>query len=106
MVALMRRRVYDVAGTSGERCDVYLDGKKLPVKNFEDYCSYYHAGAGHAYAKIGKRWEVVAKSDGDGFQQNSFVNAISTPKGGTHVQYVVDQLVDAIQSKAAKQHKG
>ena len=26
---------------------------------------------------------LVARSDGDGLQQNSFVNAISTPKGGT-----------------------
>ena len=25
----------------------------------------------------------MARSDGDGFEQNSFVNAISTPKGGT-----------------------
>ena len=35
-VAFMRKRVYDVAGTSVERCQVYLDGKKLPVKNFKD----------------------------------------------------------------------
>jgi len=38
----------------------------------------------------------VARTDGDGFQQCSFVNAISTPKGGTHVNMVLDQLVDAI----------
>eukprot|EP00928_Gymnodinium_smaydae_P070564 TRINITY_DN54374_c0_g1_i1.p1 TRINITY_DN54374_c0_g1~~TRINITY_DN54374_c0_g1_i1.p1 ORF type:complete len:1314 (-),score=374.03 TRINITY_DN54374_c0_g1_i1:105-3977(-) len=106
-VALMMRRVYDIAGTSGERCKVFLNGKKLPVKNFEDYCSYYHSGQGHAYAQIGKRWQVlVARSDGDGFQQCCFVNHISTPKGGTHVNYVLDQLVDGIISKASKQHKG
>merc|ERR1719453_2471688 len=46
-------------------------------------------------------WEVlVAKSDGDGFNQVSFVNSISTPKGGTHVQHVVDQLVEGIMKKA------
>lgn len=28
---------------------------------------------------------LVARSDGDGLQQNSFVNAISTPKGGTRL---------------------
>jgi DNA topoisomerase-2 len=81
-VALMMRRVYDVAGTSGDRCSVYLNGKKLPVKNFVDYASYFHDNAGHAFANIGKRWQVlVARSSGDGFEQNSFVNAISTPRG-------------------------
>eukprot|EP00747_Dinoflagellata_sp_TGD_P123238 gnl/TRDRNA2_/TRDRNA2_173778_c0_seq1.p1 gnl/TRDRNA2_/TRDRNA2_173778_c0~~gnl/TRDRNA2_/TRDRNA2_173778_c0_seq1.p1 ORF type:complete len:1255 (-),score=308.74 gnl/TRDRNA2_/TRDRNA2_173778_c0_seq1:103-3867(-) len=106
-VALMQKRVYDVAGTSGDRIKVHLNGKKVPIKTFADYCEYFHSGEGHAHAHIGKRWEVlVARSDGDGFNQCSFVNAISTPKGGTHVQYVVDQLVDAIQSKASKQHKG
>lgn len=102
-VALMRRRVYDIVGTSGSRCDVYLDGKKIPVKAFEDYCALFHSGAGHVHSKINKRWELlVARSDGDGFQQCSFVNAISTPKGGTHVQYVLDQLTDAIISRASK----
>lgn len=102
--ALMERRVYDLAGCSGERCNVSLNGKKLGVKTFEDYCALFHAGTGHARVQIGKRWEVlVARSDGDGFQQSSFVNAISTPKGGTHVQHVVDQLVDAISTKASRQ---
>jgi DNA topoisomerase-2 len=69
-LSLMQRRVYDVAGTSGDKCKVYLNGKQLSVKNFEDYCELFHGEDGYAYTKIGKRWEVlVAKSDGDGFQQ-------------------------------------
>eukprot|EP00401_Gymnodinium_catenatum_P071523 CAMPEP_0117485866 /NCGR_PEP_ID=MMETSP0784-20121206/15183_1 /TAXON_ID=39447 /ORGANISM="" /LENGTH=1224 /DNA_ID=CAMNT_0005280461 /DNA_START=53 /DNA_END=3727 /DNA_ORIENTATION=- len=103
-VAFMRKRVYDIAGTSYERCVVSLDGKKLPVKNFKDYAAYFHSGEGCVHQHIGKRWEVlVAKSDGDGFQHCTFVNSISTPKGGTHVSHVVDQLVDAIQAKAKKE---
>mmetsp|Transcript_149615 Transcript_149615/g.363390 ORF Transcript_149615/g.363390 Transcript_149615/m.363390 type:complete len:1277 (-) Transcript_149615:203-4033(-) len=103
-VDFMRKRVYDIAGTSYERCSVFLDGKKLPVKNFTDYCSLFHSAEGYVHAHIGKRWELlVARSDGDGFQHCSFVNAISTPKGGTHVQHVVDQLVDSIQTRAKKE---
>ncbi|CAE7523479.1 top-2 [Symbiodinium natans] len=103
-VALMMRRVYDIGGTSGDRCSVYLNGRKLAVKNFVDYCQQFHGEDGYAYAQLNKRWQVlVARSDGDGFAQNSFVNAISTPKGGTHVNYILDQLVDAIASKASKQ---
>mmetsp|Transcript_8373 Transcript_8373/g.19772 ORF Transcript_8373/g.19772 Transcript_8373/m.19772 type:complete len:1261 (+) Transcript_8373:26-3808(+) len=103
-VALMMRRVYDIGGTSGDRCSVYLNGRKLNVKNFVDYCQQFHGDDGYAYAQLSKRWQVlVARSDGDGFQQNSFVNAISTPKGGTHVNYILDQLVDAIVNRASKQ---
>merc|ERR1719162_1910171 len=103
-IAFMRKRVYDVAGTSVERCSVYLDGKKLPVKNFKDYSSLFHSGDTYVHAHFGKRWEIiVAKSDGDGFQNCSFVNQISTPKGGTHCSHVVDQLVDSLLSKAKKE---
>eukprot|EP00927_Polykrikos_kofoidii_P020904 TRINITY_DN19978_c0_g1_i1.p1 TRINITY_DN19978_c0_g1~~TRINITY_DN19978_c0_g1_i1.p1 ORF type:complete len:1282 (-),score=268.81 TRINITY_DN19978_c0_g1_i1:245-4090(-) len=104
-VALLRRRVYDIAGTSGERVTVFLDGKQLPVKSFQDYCGLFHSGEeSYAYARVNKRWEVlVAKSDGEGFQHCSFVNAISTPKAGTHVQYIADQLCDTIVAKATKQ---
>jgi len=101
--ALMQRRVYDLAGTTGQRCAVYLNGRKLPVKSFEAYCALFHNGDGHAHKQFDKRWEIlVGRSDGEGFQQCSFVNAISTPKGGTHVQYILDQLVDAIIAKASR----
>jgi len=103
-VAFMRKRVYDIAGTSVERCVVSLDGKRLPVKSFREYASLFHSGEGCVHQHIGKRWEVlVAKTDGDGFQHCTFVNSISTPKGGTHVQHVVDQLVDGIMAKAKKE---
>merc|ERR1719163_626967 len=75
----------------------------MKEKSFQDYAALFHSADTFAYYKS-KRWELlVARSDGDGFQQNSFVNAISTPKGGTHVQYILDQLADAILAKASKQ---
>jgi len=103
VLGLMRRRVFDLSGTSGVRCNVHLDGKQMKEKSFQDYAGLFHSADTFAYYKS-KRWELlVARSDGDGFQQNSFVNAISTPKGGTHVQYILDQLADAIMAKASKQ---
>jgi len=105
-LALMQRRVFDLAGTSRANCKVYLNGKKLDIKEFADYCDLFHSEDSYAYKKIG-RWEIlVAKSDGDGFQQMSFVNSIATPKGGTHLQYIVDQLCDAIIAKGKRACKG
>merc|ERR1719181_2620325 len=107
-LSLMQRRVYDVAGTSGPKCKVSLNGKQLPIKEFADYCELFHGEDGCAYTKVGKRWEILVarNSDGDGFQQMSFCNSIATPKGGTHLAYITDQLSDAIIAKAKRAHKG
>ncbi len=43
-VALMRKRVYDVAGSIGKNTKVYLNGDKLPVKGFSDYVNLYLGG--------------------------------------------------------------
>jgi DNA topoisomerase-2 len=38
---------------------------------------------------------LACRSDGH-FMQISFVNGIATQKGGTHVNYIVDQIIDKI----------
>ena len=41
MVALMTKRVFDVAGTTDKKCKVYLNGKRLAIKDFNDYVDLY-----------------------------------------------------------------
>ena len=47
---------------------------------------------------------VVSISDGE-FRQVSFVNSICTSRGGTHVNFITDQLVEKIQEKLLKKDK-
>ena len=99
-VALMTKRVYDMAGST-LGIQVYLNGEKLPIKNFLDYVNLFVQPEGEGedekpmpllYQKFGERWEVaVSLSDGQ-FSQVSFVNSIATIRGGTHVNHVTDQL--------------
>eukprot|EP00928_Gymnodinium_smaydae_P009830 TRINITY_DN13680_c0_g2_i2.p1 TRINITY_DN13680_c0_g2~~TRINITY_DN13680_c0_g2_i2.p1 ORF type:complete len:2124 (+),score=527.12 TRINITY_DN13680_c0_g2_i2:96-6467(+) len=105
IVALMRRRAYDVAASTRGRCSVYLDGELLEVKSFEDYVGLYlEPNAFRVSRTLGERWEVaIAVTDGSGFQQVSFVNSICTTRGGTHVRHVEDQLVPAIMEKLSSQ---
>ncbi|KAL5075948.1 hypothetical protein RYX36_014932, partial [Vicia faba] len=57
------------------------------------------------HAKIGDRWEIcVSLSDGQ-FQQVSFVNSIATIKGGTHVDYITNQITAYIMNKVNKKKK-
>ncbi|CAD7949798.1 unnamed protein product [Amoebophrya sp. A25] len=36
-VALFRKRVYDIAGSTDARATVFLDGRELPIRTFEDF---------------------------------------------------------------------
>lgn len=108
-VALMRRRVYDLAGVLGKSVKVYLNDLRLPIKQFQDYVDLYlgpkENGVPRIYERVNERWELcISPTDGQ-FQQVSFVNSIATTKGGTHVNYVVDQITKALVEKINKKNK-
>jgi len=87
---------------------VSLNGKKLPIKSFKDYLNLFHGiEAPQAYEKIGDEWEVGVGVSTDGaFQQISFVNAISTTKGGGHTNCIAEQvskyIIAAVKKKKNK----
>jgi len=105
IVALMKRRAYDIAAVTQGRCKVYLNGEALPVQSFRDYVALHLPQDAWCQSQVvNDRWEVaVALTDGSGFQQVSFVNSISTSRGGTHVNYVSDQLVSSVLDSMSKQ---
>ncbi|KAH7659032.1 DNA topoisomerase type IIA protein [Dioscorea alata] len=113
VVALMKRRVVDLAGTLGKTVKVELNGKRVPVKSFADYVNLYLQSASKFRAeplprmmeRVNERWEVcVSLSDGH-FQQVSFVNGIATTKGGSHVDYVTNQITGYVINSAKKKNK-
>ena len=117
IVSLMMKRVYDVAGSIGEKTKIYLNGKRLSVKGFKDYCDLYlkafnvEGGVPKVHDKVNDRWEIVVSMsdpiEGCGqFQQVSFVNSICTTKGGTHVNHVVDKFVPKILEKVESKNRG
>jgi len=110
IVALLSKRVYDIAGTNtapGAKLSVYLNGSRIDAKNFESYMSIYQGiEAPIAFERISDRWEIgVGVSDGS-FQQVSYVNSICTTKGGCHVNYIVDQITTRLAAFVKKKNKG
>ncbi|KAG8904381.1 DNA topoisomerase 2, partial [Tulasnella sp. 403] len=120
--ALLKKRVYDMAGTVRD-IKVVLNGERLKIKNFKSYCEMYlssasaeavEKGSGASlnkptlvYEEINDRWAVgYALSDSGTFQHISFANSISTIKGGTHVGLVADQIVKGLQAHIEKKNKG
>ena len=111
-VSLLNRRAFDIAACcSGVK--VFLNGQRLPVKNFKDYVDQYikgkHDDGGNqlksVYERCGARWEVAVCVSDKGFQQMSFVNSIATTKGGRHVDHVVSLVIKSIIDTIKKKNK-
>nr|XP_043611251.1 DNA topoisomerase 2 [Erigeron canadensis] len=108
VVGLMKKRVVDLAGCLGKTVKVELDGKRVPPKTFEDYVKLYLQSSTETlrlYEKVNDRWEIcISMADGH-FEQVSFVNNIATIKGGTHVDYITNQVANHLVAVVKKQNK-
>ncbi|KAK9768521.1 DNA topoisomerase 2 [Basidiobolus ranarum] len=119
--SLLIKRVYDIAGCLRGTVRVYFNDKLVPIKNFKDYVKLYlkdtneldESGTKNpqvVYEKIETgtegRWEICFTQSEGQFQQVSFVNNISTAKGGTHVQYIADQIVNKLAEYIKAKNKG
>jgi DNA topoisomerase-2 len=89
---LMKKRVIDITACTNKNVNVFLNDKKLECKTLEKYVNYYLDGEiDKVYEEVNDRWEVVVAVNPDAkFDQVSFVNGISTIKGGKHVDYVAN----------------
>ena len=106
LLLLLRRRAYDLAA-SARGCRVLLDGAPLAVRSFEDYVGLFLAPETfRRVQRCNERWDVaLALTDGSGFRQVSFVNSICTSRGGTHVNYVAEQVVSRILEELPRMEK-
>jgi len=109
MVGLMKRRVYDIAGTTNENVNVWLNGKHLDIKSFRDYIGMYYDSdemPNLIYEEFNERWTLgVIYDPNAGFQHMSFVNKISTFKGGSHLDYISKQIVEKVTDHILSQPK-
>jgi DNA topoisomerase-2 len=119
--SLLKKRVYDMAGTVKD-VKVFLNDERLKIKNFKQYVDMYlssvaaEAGensGGAAQVKqtvifenVGPRWEVAFAVSEGSFQQVSFANSIATTKGGTHVTLIADQISKNLIASITKKNKG
>jgi DNA topoisomerase-2 len=51
------------------------------------------------------RWKIGIGVSNDNFQQVSFVNSVETKDGGTHVEYIINQIAVWIRERIKKKHK-
>ena len=95
IVSLMKKRVIDATACTEKYLSIELDGNKLTSKSLDKYMDYYFDDKVKKFVcRPHDYWEIGVTSSNDGkMEQVSFVNGISTNKGGKHVDYIANQIV-------------
>ena len=104
---VFEKRVYDAAACTNTKCKVSFQKKTIKIKNFEEYSKMYLDEDAKVYSCETDRWSVCVtpSTDGTGLKQVSFVNGISTTKGGTHVDYIANMIATGVIDELAKKIK-
>jgi DNA topoisomerase-2 len=100
---LIHKRIIDVAGCN-PNIKVFFNGEEVKIKSFEDYVKYYKPEYFFETNKD-KTWSIAVAPSSDGFQQVSFVNTTDTYDGGTHVDYILNQIISQMREYFQKKHK-
>jgi len=109
LVALLKKRVYDISAVTDKTIKVKYNSAIIPTKNFEQYINLYigpKESAPRVYEEANNRWEyAVALTPTNEFIQVSFVNGIYTSKGGKHVEYILGQITRKLAEFIEKKKK-
>lgn len=84
------------------------DGKttnnEIKFRKFEEYIKLY-VGEEEYYYEDSKDWRIGFAKSQNGFTNVSFVNSVHTKDGGTHVDYITNQLISHLREMIKKKHK-
>jgi len=108
IIALLKKRVYDISAVTDKSLKVKYNSALIPVKNFQQYIDLYIGDDKRVYeqSETCDRWEyAVALSPSHEFIQVSFVNGIHTAKGGKHVEYILGQITRKLGEYIEKKKK-
>ena len=97
---MMQKRVIDAAATN-PNVKFKFNGEVFSFKSFEAYCKMYSEGV---IFEKGKGWEV-GFATADTFTHTSIVNSAETKDGGTHVNYIADQVANYLRERIRKKYK-
>lgn len=103
-IKLMEKRVYEIAGCN-PNLNIYFQEKKISIKSFQDYCKMYIDNNVFIYEE-NKNWQIgVSFSLTGNLQQVSYVNSVYTYDGGSHCDYILNQISSFLREKISKKNK-
>jgi DNA topoisomerase-2 len=100
---MIEKRIYDIAACN-TGLKIYFNGNLININTFEDYIKLYTEEYFYEFKKD-KTWYLGIALSQNGFQQVSFANTTETYDGGTHVDYVMNQIIVSLREFFLKKHK-
>lgn len=100
---MLEKRVYDLAACN-THLKISFNGAAIQFASFEDYIKLYVKDYFFETTKD-KNWSIALALSENGFQQVSFANSTETYDGGTHVDYIMNQIVVGLREFFLKKHK-
>jgi DNA topoisomerase II len=98
----IKRRIHDIAGCN-PKIKVHFDGVLIKINKFTEYVGMFTDS--FVFDETDTFQVAVAATPDESFRQVSFVNGIDTHNGGTHVDYVANQICNRIREFVKKKHK-
>ena len=81
---------------------VSFNSTPIKFKTFKEYAELY---ADDVFYERSENWEIGVAHSQNGHKQISFVNTVETKDGGTHVNYILNQIVEKLKVILKKKHK-
>lgn len=100
-VRIIIRRTWEIAACAAN-LQVFLNGKQLKVSSFKEFLLMHDPDI--VYTE-NKNWNVGVSPSQTGFVQTSWVNSTKATIGGTHIDYVMNQIVGGIRDFIKKKTK-
>jgi len=100
---MIEKRIYDLAACN-PGIKVYFNNELINIKSFEDYIKFYKEEFFFESDKD-RTWSLAVAHSTEGFQQISFVNSTDTYDGGSHVDYILNQILSQLREFFQKKHK-
>ena len=102
-IKIIEKRIYEIAGCN-PNLNIFFQGKRILMKSFKDYCQMFIDE--NLIYEENKDWQVgVAVSPSGGFQHVSYVNSVYTYDGGSHCDYILNQIIPSLREKISKKFK-
>ena len=100
---LIKKRTIDIAACN-PNIKIYFNDELVSAKTFSDYVNLYTDGALFEANKE-KTWSLGIAASNEGFRQVSFVNSTETYDGGSHCDYILNQIISQLREFFQKKHK-
>ena len=100
---LLKTRAINLAAAN-PNLKIEFNGETYYYPKYLEYCKLYTVET-QIFFEESEKWSIGFSTSNSGFQAVSFVNSVETKDGGTHVDYIVNQLIQYLREMIKKKHK-